>query len=66
LEILRKRRKRKGIETLKQRVREHQKKIVDEKEKPIPNNNRIKHWEKELRAFENGILKREQQLKRRR
>jgi len=51
LEILRKRRKRKGIETLKQRVREHQKKIVDEKEKPIPNNNRIKHWEKELRAF---------------
>ena len=48
------------------RVLEHQKKIADEKEKPIPNNNRIKYWEKELRAFENGILKREQQLKRRR
>ena len=51
---------------MKQRVREHRKKIADEKEKPIPNTNRIKHWEKEIRAFENGILKREQQLKRKR
>ena len=47
---------------MKQRVREHRMKIADEKEKPIPNTNRIKHWEKEIPAVEN--LKREQQLKR--
>lgn len=63
---MRKRRKRKGIESLKSQIREHQQKIADEKDKPIPNTNRIKHWENEIRAFEGGIFKREQQLKRRR
>ena len=63
---MRKRSKLKGIESLKSQIREHQQKITEEKDKPIPNIGRIKHWEKELRAFENNILKLEQQLKRRR
>ena len=63
---MRKRSKLKGIESLKSQIREHQQKIAEEKDKPIPNIGRIKHWEKELRVFENNILKLEQQLKRRR
>ena len=57
---MRKRRKRKGIESLKSQICEHQQKIADEKDKPIPNTSRIKHWENEIPAFENDILKREQ------
>ena len=59
-----KKEKRKGIETLKLRIREHRKKIADEKSYPVPNEGLIKHWEREMRAFEKDILK--QQLKRRR
>jgi len=61
-----KKEKRKGIETLKSNIREHQQKIADEKNYPVPNEGLIKHWEREIRAFENDILKRERQLRRRR
>ena len=65
-QILSKKGKRKGIETLKQRIREHQQKIADEKRYPVPNEGLIRHWEREIRAFENDIRKRERQLRRRR
>ncbi|MBI1927105.1 hypothetical protein HYR99_23040 [Candidatus Poribacteria bacterium] len=51
---------------MKRRLREHRKKIADEKGKPVPNMNRIRHWETEMGGFENDILKREQQLRQRR
>ena len=62
--ILRKRRKRKGIESLKAQIREHQLKIAEEKSYPKPNLGLIKHWEREIRTFENEIWKIERQLMR--
>ena len=60
-----KKRKRKGLETLKSNIREHQKKIANEKNKPVPDIGSIRHWEREIRTFENDIRKRERQLMRR-
>ena len=61
---MRKRRKRKGIESLKSQIREHEKKIAEEKSYPDPNLGLIKHWEREIRTFENEIRKIERQLTR--
>jgi peptidoglycan hydrolase CwlO-like protein len=61
---LRKRRKRKGIESLKSQIREHQLKIAEEKSYPDPNLGLIKYWEREIRTFENEIRKIERQLTR--
>jgi len=45
----------KTIRSLTQRILEHQEKIRLEYEKSNPNRGLIKHWEKEIRAFEKGI-----------
>ena len=58
--------KRKGIKTLRSNIREHQQKIANEKNKPVPDIGSIRHWEREIRTFENNVLKQERQLKRRR
>lgn len=52
---------RKTIESLTQRIAEHQEKIQLEYKKDYPNLGLIHHWEKEIRAFEKGI---QQALKR--
>ncbi|MFK0731882.1 MAG: hypothetical protein HEQ35_07940 [Gloeotrichia echinulata IR180] len=44
-----------------QRIAEHQEKIILELEKDFPDEGLIKHWEKEIRAFEKAI---DQALKR--
>lgn len=51
----------KAILSLRARVEEHRDKIRLELEKDYPDFGLIKHWEKELKAFEKGI---EQALKR--
>jgi hypothetical protein len=51
----------KTIRSLTQRILEHQEKIRLEYEKSNSNRGLIKHWEKEIRAFEKGI---QQALKR--
>ena len=63
---MRKRRKLKGIESLKLQIREHQQKIAVEKSYSVPNEGLIRRWEREIRTFEDDIRKRERQLRRRR
>jgi len=48
----------KAIESLAQRITEHQEKIRLESEKSFPDEGLIKHWEKEIRAFDKAIHKR--------
>ncbi|MBD2496845.1 MULTISPECIES: hypothetical protein [Nostoc] len=45
----------KAIDSLTQRIHEHQEKIRLESEKDLPDEGLIKHWEKEIRAFEKAI-----------
>ncbi len=45
----------KAIRSLTQRIAEHQEKIRLELEKSFPDEGLIKHWQKEIRAFEKAI-----------
>ncbi len=51
----------KAILSLQGRIAEHQEKIRLELKKDYPDQGLIKHWQKEIKAFEKGI---EQALKR--
>ena len=53
---------RKTIQSLTQRIIEHQQKIRIELEKTTPNDGLISHWEKEIRAFERGIQQAQKRL----
>jgi hypothetical protein len=46
---------RKKMRTLDERIREHEGKILVERELDHPNEGRIRHWEAEMRAFRSGI-----------
>ncbi|BAY97278.1 hypothetical protein NIES37_12160 [Tolypothrix tenuis PCC 7101] len=45
----------KAIVSLNQRIVEHQEKIRLESAKDFPDEGLIRHWEKEIRAFEKAI-----------
>ncbi|PHM08598.1 hypothetical protein CK516_19840 [Nostoc sp. 'Peltigera malacea cyanobiont' DB3992] len=45
----------KAIESLAQRITEHQEKIRLKSEKSFPDEGLIKHWEKEIYAFDKAI-----------
>lgn len=45
----------KAISSLESRIAEHQDKIKLELEKDFPDMGLISHWEKEIKAFEQGI-----------
>ena len=47
----------KAILSLEARIIEHQEKIELELTKELPDKGLINHWQKEIRAFENGIQK---------
>ncbi|BAZ31509.1 hypothetical protein NIES4074_39820 [Cylindrospermum sp. NIES-4074] len=51
----------KAIDSLTQRITEHQEKIKLELEKDFPDEGLIKHWNKEISAFDKSI---QQALKR--
>jgi indole-3-glycerol phosphate synthase len=53
---------RKTIRSLTERIAEHQQKIRIELEKSSPNYGLIRHWEKEIRAFERGIQQAQKRL----
>jgi hypothetical protein len=57
-----KRNHRKAIRSLTQRIEEHQEKIRLELERESPNQGLIYHWEKEIRAFEQGIQQAQKRL----
>jgi len=50
-----KRRYRKKVESLKARIQEHQEKIRRERQRDEPDEGMIAHWEREIRAFQEGI-----------
>jgi peptidoglycan hydrolase CwlO-like protein len=61
LELMGKKNHQKAINSLNQRIFEHQAKIQSEQARDYPDEGLIHHWEKEIRAFEKGI---QQALKR--
>jgi len=59
---LSKRRYRRKIESLEERIREHQEKIQREREKDKPDEGLIAHWEEEIRAFQEAIRRAKKRL----
>ncbi len=53
---------RKTIRSLTDRILEHQDKIELELKKEIPDEGLIRHWQKEIRAFEKGIQQAKKRL----
>ncbi len=56
------RRIRKKVESLEARIKEHHKKIEQEEQKPQPDAGLIAHWEREIQAFRDAILKARKKL----
>ncbi|NMF84737.1 hypothetical protein [Nodosilinea sp. P-1105] len=52
----------KTIRSLQKCIDEHQEKIRLEKLRELPNLGLIRHWEKEIRAFEKGIQQAKKRL----
>jgi hypothetical protein len=50
---------------LRERLKEHEDKIAAEQSRPGPNEDVIRYWEKEMRAFEDGIARARKRLRRR-
>ena len=57
-----KRRLRHRIASLEMRLMEHEEKILKERSKSNPNERLIIHWEKEIKAFREGIERAEKRL----
>ena len=57
-----KRRYRRKKESLEARIREHQEKIKREKHKETPDEGLIGHWEREIKAFQDGIRRAQKRL----
>ena len=62
--MAKRKRKRKAIKSLKARIVEHQAKIEREQAKPFPNEGLIRHWQKEIRTWEETIARIERRLTR--
>ena len=54
----------KSINSLQQRIIEHRRKVDTELLKDYPDLGLIRHWQKEIRAFEVGIEKAQKRLRR--
>jgi len=46
---------RRKVESLEARLREHLEKIAKEKQKTVPDEGLIRHWQREIEAFQDGI-----------
>ena len=46
---------RRKVESLEVRLREHLEKIAKEKQKAMPDEGLIRHWQREIKAFQDGI-----------
>ncbi len=56
------RHKRKALESLRRASQEHREKIEAEKTRPIPDENLIRFWKKEIKNFEARVIQIERQL----
>jgi hypothetical protein len=57
-----KRRYRRKKESLEARIQEHQEKIDQERRKRTPDEGLIRHWEREIVAFESGVRRARKRL----
>ncbi len=57
-----KRRYRRKKESLEARIREHRDKIRVERRKAAPDEGLIRHWEREIAAFQTGIQRAQKRL----
>lgn len=57
---------RRDIESLRERISEHEAKIADECLRSFPDEGKIRHWESEIRGWLSRIAKLEARLARRR
>ncbi len=57
---------RQKIRSLRRRIQEHRSKIGRERLKSFPDEALIRHWERETRAFEDGIERARKRLRERR
>jgi hypothetical protein len=53
---------RRKMESLEARIREHLEKINQEKQKATPDEGLIRHWEREIKAFQKGIRRAQKRL----
>lgn len=47
----------KRLESLNLQILKHENKIRDERSRPEPDAGKIHHWQSEIRAFKNSLLK---------
>jgi hypothetical protein len=57
-----KRRYRRKKQSLEARIEEHREKIAQERQKATPDVGLIRHWEREIAAFQEGIQKAQKRL----
>jgi hypothetical protein len=50
------------IESLEARIQEHQEKIERERRKATPDEGLIYHWEREIKAFQDGIYRAQKRI----
>ena len=55
---------RKSVESIRQQIIKHHQKIANEQQKPIPDENLIHYWRKEIAGLEKSLAKAEKRLRR--
>jgi hypothetical protein len=54
----------KSVDSIRLQILKHQQKIVTEQQKPIPDENLIEYWRKEILGLEKSLARAEKRLRR--
>ncbi|HAZ48086.1 MAG TPA: hypothetical protein DDW76_02860 [Cyanobacteria bacterium UBA11369] len=55
---------RKSVESIRQQINKHHQKIANEQANPIPDENLIEYWRKEIAGLEKSLARAEKRLRR--
>lgn len=55
---------RKSVESIRQQIIKHFQKIANEQQKPVPDQNLIEYWKKEIAGLEKSLARAEKRLRR--
>jgi peptidoglycan hydrolase CwlO-like protein len=55
---------RKSVDSIRWQIENHHQKIASEAEKPVPDENLIKYWRKEIAGLEKSLARAEKRLRR--
>jgi peptidoglycan hydrolase CwlO-like protein len=61
---LSKRKFRKSVESIQRQIEIHHQKIIDQQQQPVPDENLIRYWEKEIAGLEKSLARAEKRLRR--